>query len=174
MPATAAAAAAAAAPEHPLPAAAAGANGARALRALNLMATGVMTQDDALLRGVACEEAFASRVRDVAASQPPSARPDPASMQRLVDELLPLVRRLNALPDGDDSRETSSNPSASSHASSSVAAAPGAEAAPQAQEAPRQNTSQAVATSAVRLSVERTRRPRGSDPATRFTLLADP
>jgi hypothetical protein len=127
----------------PQPAGAAGASAganaataARALQAFNLMATGVMTQDDTLLRGVASEDAFAKRVRDVAASQPASARPDPKSIMRLVDELLPLVRQLNASIDP-------SNPS-----SSSVAAAPGAEAPPQ--EPPRQTMSQIVATATVR------------------------
>ena len=48
---------------------------ARALRALNLMATGVVSNTDALLRGFASAEAFASRVRAIAGAQPPASRP---------------------------------------------------------------------------------------------------
>ena len=150
----AAAAAAAIAPE-PAAAAAAGANASssRALHAFNLMATGVMTQDDALLRGVSSEDAFAARVQNIAASQPASARPDDASIARLVDELLPLVRRLNALPGGDTASASSSNnnPHSSSSSSStySGSAAPGAEAP--AQEAARPTMAQVVATATVRL-----------------------
>jgi|AntAceMinimDraft_5_1070358.scaffolds.fasta_scaffold319356_1 hypothetical protein len=72
------------------------------------MATGVMTQDDALLRGVDSDAAFVARVRGVAESQAASARPDPSSVTRLVDALLPVVRRLNVY--GGDPKPKSLNP----------------------------------------------------------------
>ena len=69
------AAATAAAASGPTPAAAEAASGAsdpesatRALQALNLMATGVVSHTDALLRGFDSAEAFASRVRAIASA----------------------------------------------------------------------------------------------------------
>ena len=69
---------------------------ARALRALNLMATGVVSNTDALLRGFASAEAFASRVRAIAGAQPPASRPSAETIERMIADLLPVCASVNA------------------------------------------------------------------------------
>ena len=69
---------------------------ARALRALNLMATGVVSTTDALLRGFASAEAFASRVRAIAGAQPPASRPSAETVERMIADLTPVCASVNA------------------------------------------------------------------------------
>ena len=96
------AAATAAAASGPTPAAAEAASGAsdpesatRALQALNLMATGVVSHTDALLRGFDSAEAFASRVRAIASAQPLANRPSAETTERMIAELAPMCARVN-------------------------------------------------------------------------------
>ena len=67
----------------------------RALQALNLMATGVVSHTDALLRGFDSAEAFASRVRAIASAQPLANRPPAATVERMIAELKPMCARVN-------------------------------------------------------------------------------
>ena len=97
------AAATAAAASAPTPAAAEDSSGAsdpesatRALQALNLMATGVVSHTDALLRGFDSAEAFASRVRAIAGAQPPASRPSAETIERMIADLLPVCASVNA------------------------------------------------------------------------------
>lgn len=71
----------------------------RALQALNLMATGVVSQTDALLRGFSDDAAFAERVRQIAQAQPQSVRPTQEATARMITELTPLMRSLNSSAD---------------------------------------------------------------------------
>ena len=74
----------------------------RALRALNLMATGVVSNTDALLRGFASAEAFASRVRAIAGAQPPASRPSAETIERMIADLCPCARRSTRVRREDD------------------------------------------------------------------------
>ena len=60
------------------------------------MATGVVSNTDALLRGFASAEAFASRVRAIAGAQPPASRPSAETIERMIADLLPVCASVNA------------------------------------------------------------------------------
>ena len=66
----------------------------RALQALNLMATGVMTRDLALVEGARSAAEFAARVRSIADAQPAPSRPSDEAVRRLTTDLAPLAARL--------------------------------------------------------------------------------
>jgi len=66
----------------------------RALQALNLMATGVMTRDLALVEGARSAAEFATRVRSIADAQPAPSRPSDEAVRRLTTDLAPLAARL--------------------------------------------------------------------------------
>ena len=86
----------------------------RALQALNLMATGVVSHTDALLRGFDSAEAFASRVRAIAGAQPPASRPSAETVERMIADLTPLCASVNEF--GFDAKTRSSEDDQSSSA----------------------------------------------------------
>ena len=83
----------------------------RALQALNLMATGVMTRDLALVEGARSAAEFAARVRSIADAQPAPSRPSDEAVRRLTTDLEPLAARLGGsqTAPNDDEAEPASN-----------------------------------------------------------------
>ena len=68
------------------------------------MATGVVSNTDALLRGFASAEAFASRVRAIAGAQPPASRPSAETIERMIADLLPVCARRSTRVRREDDR----------------------------------------------------------------------
>ena len=84
----------------------------RALQALNLMATGVMTRDLALVEGARSAAEFAARVRSIADAQPAPSRPSDEAVRRLTTDLEPLAARLGGFrtaPECDEAEPASNS-----------------------------------------------------------------